>query len=209
MVQATDAGNLDTDDPGTGAGVRGSGKQVRVVRGNDAAYDQGADTIEDSQATQETAGGLGNVASRGDSLTGSKTDELGRGDEAESGADEGCPVRGKPAGGARCQILLESSGVVPIVESQPLMVRSASQHDDETNNDEPHDGDELDTGEPELGLAKDLDGNNIQDQVDNKDDGDPSPCGNWRFPVVEEDSAGGRFGSDKNGVCVPNTVRVS
>lgn len=117
MVQATDTGNLDTDNPGTGAGVRGVRKQVLVIRGNNAAYDQGADTVEHSETAQETAGSLGDIAPRCDSLAGSKTDELGGGDEAESGTDEGCPVCGEPASGTRCEVLLERSWIVPIVES--------------------------------------------------------------------------------------------
>lgn len=86
------------------------------------------------------------------------------------------------------------------------MVGSASQHDNETNDDEPHNSDELDAGKPELSLAKDLDRNDVQNQVDNKDNGDPSPGGNWCVPVVEEDGAGGRFRSDKDGVRIPTTV---
>ncbi|MCV5127199.1 hypothetical protein OFB58_27895, partial [Escherichia coli] len=54
--------------------------------------------------------------------------------------------------------------------------------------------------------TKDLDRDDVQDQINNKDDGDPGPGGNWCFPVVEEDGACGRFGGDEDGVRIPRPM---
>jgi hypothetical protein len=63
----------------------------------------------------------------------------------------------------------------PVPKPETLAVWRTSEHDDQPHNDQSHDGDELDGGKPELGLPKDLNGDDVESQYDNQNDGDPHP----------------------------------
>lgn len=175
MVEAADSGILDGDDPGTGRGVAGAGQEPGVGARDDGAEDQGRHTIEDTETPDESLGGLGNVASRGDGLAGSHGDELGASDESEAGLDEGGPVSQESAGGARRHVLVDGSGRVgvPVAEADGIVAWAAAAHENNTENDETSNGDQLDTREPELGFTKDFDGDDVENQNDNQDEGDP------------------------------------
>lgn len=102
------------------------------------------------------------------------------------------------------KIRLERSRIIPVSEAQAaLAIRTAAQHDRETHDNETHDGDELDRGEPELSFTENPDRDNVQEQYDHKEDGDPDSAVDRRLPVVQKNRSCCRFCCDEDGVGVP------
>ncbi|SPQ18434.1 b29f935e-0d0f-448a-93c7-e4b30d5efc30 [Thermothielavioides terrestris] len=203
VVQPADAGALDADDPRARVGVGLGRQQVRVIRGHDGADDQGADAVEEREAGEEAAGGLGDVAAGGHRLAGGQTDEFRGRDEAEAGSDKRGPVGGEAPRRAGPDVFLEGARVMPVMEPDRSAGGCAAGHDDDAHDHQAEDRDELDAGEPELGLAKDRDGEDVQQQNHEQDDGDPDGRRDGRVPVLEQDGTGGRLCRNQDRIGVP------
>lgn len=203
VIEVPDSSTLDTDDPGASIGVGLGREQAVVGRRNEAPNNQGADSVENRQSSEKTASGLGDVASRRNRFTCSKSDKLRGGDETETASGKGGPEGEEFAGISWCQVFFECAWIFPVVKADPKPVRGTSQHDDKARDNEAHDGDELDAGKPEFRFSKDLDGNNVETDAHNEDDGNPDGAVDRGIPVVDQDSTGRRFGGDENGIRVP------
>lgn len=190
MVQDADASILDPENPRGRVGVGLRVQKVWLAPRNNAADHERPETVEDGEAPDESPGGLGDVATGSDRLTRRHRDQLGGRDKSEAGAGKCTPVREEFTSVSRGHIWLECAWVFPVPESDCLLVWGAAAHDDETNEDKAHDGDQLDAGEPELRLAEEGNAENIQAESDEEDDGDPDGGRHRYFPVVEEDGAG-------------------
>lgn len=87
-----------------------------------------------------------------------------------------------------------------------MIVWRTAQHDHEADDDQAHDGDELDTGEPELGFSEDANGDDVEEQDDAQVDDNPDSIRYGRGPVVQKNDSGGGFGGYKNRVGIPEIV---
>lgn len=208
MVQNWDANVLNTNDEGRGTGIAFAGlvrsEQCWVVRGHNDTNDKGAETVEDGQTPDESSSGFGNVASWSNSFTSSDSNQLGRCDEGETSSDKGVPVAKKAASAAGGLVFDESSRGLPVVESKhAVRFGSTAKENDDTKNDEAHDGDELDTGEPKFGLTEEADGDNVEEKNNHQNDSDPYCNIDTGTPVVNDDTSGSGFGTNENGICVP------
>lgn len=83
------------------------------------------------------------------------------------------------------------------------MIGPAAEEEDDAEDDETEDGDELNTGEPELGLSEEGDGDYVEQQDDEENHGDPDSDVDGSIPVVEHDCGRASLGGDQHGICVP------
>lgn len=203
VVQYGDLGKRDANHPRTCRGIRGPREQTVVGRRANGADHERAEAVKDGKSVHEPTRCLGNVSSGGDGLAGCEGDKFGRGDECEAGLDESRPKGQEAPGASADQVLLDGTVLLPVPEANGFVVGRAAAHDHQTGHDEAQDGDELDTGEPELGLTKDVDGKDVESQVDEEDDGDPDGGGHWGGPVIQNNGACRGFGCNENGVGVP------
>lgn len=211
MVEDGDANVLDANNKRRGSGTTGaaveSAEKLIVVGSDEDTNDERRATVEDGKTPDEAASSLGNVATRSDSLTGSNGNQLGGGDEGEAGGDEGVPKGEEAASRAPYTFVLHKGPwMSPVIKASHMrLIGAAAKEDDDAENDEAHDGEQLDTGKPKLGLAKELNGNDIEEEHDEEDDGNPD--GNVDLsgarPVVDDYTGGGGFCSDEDGVDVP------
>lgn len=203
VVQHRDLGDANADDPRTGGRVGLGGQQAGIRGGADGADHEGAKAVEDGKTPDEAPCGLGDVASRGDGLARRQGDELWGRDKCEASLDKGGPESEEVARLPADQVLLDRAVLLPVPEPGGVVVWCAAAHDDETDKNQTDDGDELDAREPELGLTKDLDGEDVESEVDAQNDGDPYSSGHGRGPVIQNDGTRRGLGGDKNGVGVP------
>lgn len=203
MVEDGDTDVGDADDKGGGASI-GCAEELLVVVGHQDADEEGRDTVEDGQTPDEATSSLGDVAARSDRLASGNGDELGRRDKGEASGGKGVPVREEIARVAGSVVLFKSARIIVVVEpAHPRLVGPAAKEDDPADDDEATDEDELDTGKPELGLAKVAHGDNIEGQHDEQDDGDPDGNVDRDLPVLDDDASGDGLGADEHGVDVP------
>lgn len=73
------------------------------------------------------------------------------------------------------------------------VVGSTTGSDDYTEDDKTSDGEDLDTGEPELGLSVDTSTHEVDGENDNETDGDPDTVVDGLVPVVDQDGGGRQF----------------
>jgi hypothetical protein len=69
--------------------------------------------------------------------------------------------------------VLLHSAFFPVAESSPIMVRSSTEHNDQSSNEQSQDRYNLYGCEYELGFSVDRNGENVQKDDDDNDDGDP------------------------------------
>lgn len=180
MVESRDTKVLDADDEGAGTGVTAT-EQTRVVIGDHEANDEGGDAIEESKTVDETPCSLGDVPARSDCLTSSNSDELRASDESETSGDNSVPVAKKMTRSATGIVFRECAWIIPIAETSRSVLAN-TEGDAETENDQTHDSNQLDTGEPELSFTEDGDGNNVECESNEQYDKDPEPNADGRFP---------------------------
>ena len=130
-------------------------EKIRIVGSDDDRHNQRTQDVEYDQAIDEASACLGDVASRGLALTGGNGDCFGRQDECETRADERGPEREELPHGpeAGLGVAVERAGIFPVAEAESIVGGSAAEEEHDAEDDETQDGDDLDRGEPELGLA--------------------------------------------------------
>jgi hypothetical protein len=76
--------------------------------------------------------------------------------EAEGSREQDLPECKKSAGRSCHDVLVEGAWIVPVCEAKSFVVRSASQIDDESADDEADDQHDLEGGEDDFGLCRTL-----------------------------------------------------
>lgn len=185
-------------------GSVGSTEQVEVIRGNEDANDERRDAVEDSETPDEATSGLGDVATRSNSLTCTDGNQLGRSDKGETGADEGAPVSKEVTCMPWCTEFFKCSWFFVVPEAEDtILVGTTAEEDDNTQDDKATDGDELDGSKPKLGLTEEANSNDVEEKHNDKDNGDPEGDIDGWIPVVDDDTGSNGFSTDKHGVCIP------
>lgn len=187
MIENLDLSKGDANDPRARSGI-GLGRQQTWIRGRaNRTNHERAEAVKDGQPPDESPSCFWDVAPRGDSLPRGEGDELRGGDKGETRLDKSGPKGEKATGTPAHHVLFNRTVLLPVPEPNGLVVWRSTAHDDQADEDETYDGEELDAGKPELCLTKDLDGEDVQRQVDAQDDGDPDRCRDGCLPIVEDD----------------------
>lgn len=100
-------------------------------------------------------------------------------------------------------VLFKGAWILPVSKPEPVVIGPAAEEEDDAEDDETEDGDELDTGEPELGFSEEGDGDYVEQQDDEEDHGDPDSDVDGGIPVVEHNRGSTSLGGDQHGICVP------
>jgi hypothetical protein len=143
-------------------------------------------------------------------LSGSDSDDLSS-DIGESGLREHGPETQKLSLSTRDPgVLNQRTGVLPILESDDFTIGSTSGGQDDSQQDQPGDGQYLDGSEPELALPIDTRAGKVDGEDDDETDGDPDGVADLlrRDPVVDQDGRGGEFGRENDRPVVPTTRRA-
>lgn len=130
--------------------------------GNHDTHGPGAEDVEEKQAIDESAGCFGDVTARSFGFTSGHGDEFRREDEREAGFDKGIPEPKEPASISTSHERIESSRSFPVAEAETVMVRSTSEEEDNSENDQTDNRQDLDRGEPELSLSEKGDRNDVE-----------------------------------------------
>ena len=129
-----DACTADGNDPwggrGVALGVWVGAKKVRVVVWNEDADGEGAENIEEEDSPEHSADSLGDVLPWVLSLASGNGDHL-HATIRESGVDERGPKTEESACVASGVVRLHRTGVLPVPESDAVVVRVATEIDDE------------------------------------------------------------------------------
>ena len=199
-----DAGVLDTKHEWTGAGI-GRAEQVRVIVWHDDSYDERRKSIKQCQTPNETLCSFWDVPTRIYRFSGCNGNELWRGDEREPGLDKRMPVAQEPP--CPCmtmdQVVVERPWMFPISKPKPVVVGSTAKKEHDAENDETNDGDELDAGEPELGLSEEGHSDDVQQQDNNQHHSDPHSNVHRGFPVVKHNGCRAGLSSHQHGIGIP------
>ncbi|KAH3686096.1 hypothetical protein WICPIJ_002933 [Wickerhamomyces pijperi] len=105
-------------------------------------------------------------------------------------------------------MLLERAWVLPVVETQDVgLVWTTTEENDNTDNDQPDNKENLQRGEPELGLTVVFHSGKVQHNNQGQHDDDPDP--DWHFvgPVFNNNGGSGDFrtNQDQEGVNVDSS----
>ena len=203
-----DAGNLGGDDKGRGAGtglVLVVGKcQVGRVVGHNHSDEEHTETVEEEDTVEGKLDGLGDAAARVLGLAGGDTDELGA-EVGKGGVDHDGPETEELAGGARHVHLGKGARVAPVLESGGGLGATSGGDDDAEEDDADNDKD-LDGGEPELKLAKELDAAKVVDAEDSHEEDGNEDTRVDLFgsdPFLDNEGGGGELVGGDNDVLEP------
>ena len=207
--QDGDAGTVDGDDPwglrGTGGSAGLRAQQVRVVVGHEHADGEGAQDVEEQDAPEDSAHGLGDVLARVLGLTGRDGDHLDA-SVGEGGVDEGGEETEEASGvGVGADVQFHRTRVLPVPEADAVVRGRSAQVDADGHDQQADDGDDLDAGEDELGLAVDGNGEDVQADDDDDDDGDPrrDVDAHGALPELNDERGGGDLRTERDGGRVP------
>ena len=113
----------------------------------------------------------------------------------ESGVDESGEETQEATFRSSGNVSLHRTRVLPVAESQAIVGGSSAKIDDESKEQQTHDRKNLDTGKAELGFSIYGDGENVQADDNNDQDGDP--CCDvdilGTVPVLNDNRGGGDF----------------
>jgi hypothetical protein len=109
----------------------------------------------------------------------------------ESCVDKCRPETGEATRIPSAHVLLHGA-FFPVAEPSPVMVRTSTEHNDQTSDEQSQDRYNLNRGEYELGFSVDRNGEDVQKEDDDDDDGDPygGIVSNWKSEDVELDGSG-------------------
>ena len=206
--QSRDPSSIDGNDPwglsSTGFSVLASAEQSVVIVRDQNTDRQGTEHIEEEDTPENTANSLGNVFARIFSLSRSNGDHFHT-TIGESSVDECGPETGETTGAASADVLLHRTRILPVSETKTVVGRPSAQIEDEGQKEQSHNGDDLDTSEDEFRFAVDLDGEDVETEDDDKNNGDP--CADidilGAVPELDDDGSGRDFGAEGNGRLVP------
>jgi hypothetical protein len=188
-------GILAGDDPRRRGGARDIfvGERLIIVWDKDTNGERTQD-IEENNTPKDTSDGLGDVPAWVSGLASSYSHHLDT-SVGESSVDKGVPKTSEAASIASPDVLLHGTGVLPVAKTATVVVRTSAEVNNEGHDQETDNGDDLDTGEDELGFSINGDGEDIQANDDDEDDGDPCSRTNLVVPVPDQDSSSGKFGT--------------
>jgi hypothetical protein len=92
---------------------------------------------------------------------------------------------------------------LPVSKPETTLVGTAAQIDDQGQNQESHNGDDLDTGKDEFGLTINADGKDVQRDDDDQDDADPHGLIDGIVPETNDDGGGRDLGTQRQRVRIP------
>lgn len=86
--------------------------------------------------------------------------------------------------------------MLPVAESVCIMLRVAANHGDEGEGEYNEDQDDLAAGQPELGFSEDLNGEDVEDAVEDDASQRDGPRRNVVAPEVKDGCQGGNLEGD-------------
>lgn len=173
-----DAGSLDGDDEWgsssrstLGSGGDG-GLEIWVVVWQDHSEEEDQDDVEEEDTVEGKANGLWNDLAWILSLTDGDTDQLNT-EVGEDGSGQSSPESEEATSRSGGDVLLERSWVLPVAEALWILVWSTSACKDERNHDKSENDEDLEGGQPEFELSKELDTEVVDGDNGNQGDCDP------------------------------------
>ena len=175
-------------------------QQARVGIGDEQADDEDGQDVEEQDPPEDLPHGARDVSARIGRFTRSDADQLGALEgEADDHrhTDEGgkAPRKRRLADRPVGQVLGEGMGALAAMQD-------ADDHH-QAHGDEDDDGDDLDGGEPVLGLAKALHRNDVQQEHDAKEERAPEHARHLGHPVAHDQLGRHQVHRDGNGPVVP------
>ena len=199
-----DGGILHGNNPWRALRTLGVGiGQLGVVAGDGDTNDEGAEDIEEQNTPEDTTNGLGDVLAGVGGLTSSDCDHLDT-SVREGGVDKRRPQTSEATSGSCANVFLHRT-LLPVSESEAVMVGSTTKHDDKTRNEQTEKSDDLDRSKDKLSLAIDTYCKDVE--ADDEDNDERNPDGGVVFliliPERHQDSSGRDFGTESDGALVP------
>jgi hypothetical protein len=147
---------------GLGVGTRGTEETGIIAAENDSDNEE-VDDVEDSDTPEDLLGGSGDGSAGIGRLSGGETNHLST-TESESSNDED---------GTETLEVGESTGIVPVLDTEVALVADTTAVDDDTEDDETDTSNDLDDGKNELDFTISTDTEDLDDDESDKEDGDP------------------------------------
>ena len=174
-----------------------------VVTGDGDTDHEGSKDVEEQDTPENTTNSLRDVLTGVGGLTSGDGDHLDT-TVREGSIDKGRPETSETTSITSTDVLLHRT-LLPVPEAASVVVRSTTEHDDKSDEEQAEDGDDLDRRKDELRFTIDADGEDVEGDDDHDDDGNPNSRRDLAFLVPEvDDKSGSRdFGAESNGVLVP------
>lgn len=186
--QDEDAGIANRNHPWRGIGVASAGNKPFRVRVGDDSDAQGTQDVEDDQSDKVPTSRLRHVLARVSHFARGEDDQFRAKVEGEPREDPDVKEGGEASTGTVNDIRLDGARVVPIAETQSVMVGTSPEHQDEGQDQKTRDHDHLDSRKPELGLGVDSDGTQVEAHNDNQHYGDPDGDVDIVGPVANDNA---------------------
>lgn len=197
-----DAGAVDGDDPRGGSGTSTTVEKFVIVAGHGNTDSQGSKNVEEKDTPEDTADGLGDVLPWVLGLTSSNGDHLNT-SVRERSVDEGGEETEESSSISNANVLLHGARVLPVTETKTVMARGTTKIDNESDNEKTNNGHNLDASEDELGFTVYRDGENVQANDNNNDDGDPGSLVDTVVPETDDDRCRRNLSTQSEGRVVP------
>lgn len=190
--QAVNAQVLYADNPGGGCGASGAlldgADEPRIMGVADCADSQSADDVEADDTPKRHFHHAWDSVSGVLDLPGSKGGHI-RPREGERGVDHHVEQPEEAAGVAGPVVFVHDT-VGPVAEAVDVMLRVAADHGDECEEDEAEQEEHFCRGHDELALAVPFHCDDVQDDTDDHDYGDPDSRIDVCVPVLDHSSDG-------------------
>ncbi|KAG7821287.1 hypothetical protein KL928_001371 [Ogataea angusta] len=175
--QHVDASVLDGNDKRRGGGVhRGRAEQSVVGVWHEQADDGERDHVEERDSPEHLFDGRGQRLSRVVGLCSSQSAKLGSGERERSGDENGTQT---------LETVCEWAWVVEVLASEVATFWTTAAVEDDTEDDEPDHGDDLDEGEHELGLTVASDSEKVDNHNHHIENGHPGSRVDGRVPELD------------------------
>lgn len=148
-----DAGFRGGDDEGGLCGRAGLVVEAWVGAGDEHAYDEDGEDVEEGDAEEDSFAGSGNDLAGVACFCGGHRDALCA-CKREDGGGHTSPVSKEVAPGPRANIFDKGAGCLPVVKAQARDAWDATKVDDQSENDQEDDENNLEQSEPEFDLQK-------------------------------------------------------
>ncbi|KAG7863884.1 hypothetical protein KL919_001199 [Ogataea angusta] len=176
-----DAVVLDGNDERRGGGVGGRAKQPVVVVGDQEADHCERAHVEKRDSPEHLFGGSRQGFSWVGGLCGGEACQLGAAETERTGDKHGTQA---------LEAVVERSRIVPVASTNHLVFGASAGNKHDRQNNKAHDGDDLDEGEHELGLAVALDSEKVDEHDSNVENSHPGRRTNGVVPELDGDGGG-------------------
>ncbi|GKT67100.1 hypothetical protein ColTof4_12728 [Colletotrichum tofieldiae] len=223
--------DLDTSELGSDHEGRGGGAGLGLVGESEVvgvhANEKDTQAVEEQDTVEgqldRTGNGLAGVLGLGDGDTNKLSAQVG-----EGGVDHAGPETEEAASVASVDVFPEGTGrmlvgvhnsfegckeviprVLPVTEALAVVVRTAAKSQDEREEDDANDGDDLETGKPELEFAEELDTEVVDCNNDDQEDGDEDTRvhGFAIHPELNDEGGGCKLVGRDDDILEPITAR--